>query len=410
MIQKFKKLFLFWTITVLVLLISIELISFFALKLTQKSSLPSPSHIHGGSISGVENLRFDPLFGHTFLRNTHGNNFGFEFDEPFPVKPEKNKLRVGVFGGSVAANFYRFLGYYDPKLLRKELPKKWSHLDVEFISFSVRGQKFPQTHMVATYFAPMLDYAIFLGGTNEIMSDLRIDQPLGYPEYWDLYTEANTKSVEILQLRKLLVTYSKSYCSDSNSSSYTKKFLKNSCRKIVNRWHATLTKKYFHSLEEDPSQHFYLKKPAHSQRTLGGTDLYLKYAKYTHLILKELKLPHIVLLQPTIYIGKKFLTEFERDTSIDRENEQTLRLAYSLAHKTHMDLKSEGKPFYSLAKLFENERKTIFMDNCCHLNDYGRKILMRAIFNKVDANEKKPIEPKSHLPSVYLEPSRVDVE
>jgi hypothetical protein len=115
-----------------------------------------------------------------YAQTSHlANNFGFGSTYPYPFrKRNANQFVVGVFGGSVAAN-YAFFELEVPTLATalKQLPEL-AGKEVLILPFAIGGYKQPQQLIVLNYFLSIgqdLDLAINIDGFNEVA--------LGYLNY-----------------------------------------------------------------------------------------------------------------------------------------------------------------------------------------------------------------------------------
>ncbi|MFS8086823.1 MAG: hypothetical protein ACMG6H_14410, partial [Acidobacteriota bacterium] len=100
------------------------------------------------------------------------NNFGFASDYPYPFKRQHpNQFLVGVFGGSVAANYSLF--EMEENILASQLKKLPGLADKEIIvlPFAMGAFKQPQQLIVLSYFLSLdqdLDLIINIDGFNEV--------------------------------------------------------------------------------------------------------------------------------------------------------------------------------------------------------------------------------------------------
>ena len=100
------------------------------------------------------------------------NNYGFMSPYDYPFKKTKpNQFIVGVFGGSVAANYGIF--EVQNKVLSRYLKQLPGLKDKEFVilSFATGGYKQPQQLLILNYFLALgqeLDFVVNIDGFNEV--------------------------------------------------------------------------------------------------------------------------------------------------------------------------------------------------------------------------------------------------
>ena len=80
-------------------------------------------------------------------------------------------------------------------------------------------------------------------------------------------------------------------------------------------------------------------------------------------------------LQPNQYYKEsKIFTDEEKTIAITQGEHPwrtSVELAYDLLIKEGDNLKEGGVNFTNLIMMFKNERRTVYIDNCCHFNRYG---------------------------------------
>ena len=133
-----------------------------------------------------------PYFGYVYnsVITPGANKDGFLDATDFSTvsRGEKDTFNIGVFGGSVAANF---ASNQNEKMLagqasivdvlRKRLPKAFFHGKIRLLNFAIDGHKQPQQYFVSSYFAEKIDLAITIDGYNEIGYAPLDEFPAEYP-------------------------------------------------------------------------------------------------------------------------------------------------------------------------------------------------------------------------------------
>jgi len=128
----------------------------------------------------VEGYRIHPYYGYSFRpgvveeegSEVASNNFGFESRLDYPVdRVHSEQLLVGIFGGSVAAQFAAFEAREGILARRLAAARGISAGDVVVLNFGQGGYKQPQQLQVLTHLRSIgqeLDLAINVDGFNEI--------------------------------------------------------------------------------------------------------------------------------------------------------------------------------------------------------------------------------------------------
>ena len=129
-----------------------------------------------------------PLFGYTFNPKLDGvNNFGFMTEHDFALKnnryvladaADRQRLVVGVFGGSFAQGVGGRGGYFAKKLA-DVFPDK----QVVIVNMAIGGQAIPQSAFIYLYFRDLFDVAVFVDGLNELWNYTQNNRDGAPPEY-----------------------------------------------------------------------------------------------------------------------------------------------------------------------------------------------------------------------------------
>jgi lysophospholipase L1-like esterase len=93
-------------------------------------------------------------------------------------------------------------------------------------------------------------------------------------------------------------------------------------------------------------------------------------------------IPYHHFLQPNQYVpGSKPLTLEERTrfTRDDHPYRQAVLDGYPELRKAGEELRRSGVAFHDLTDLFADEERTVYGDDCCHLNAYGNRRLAEAV-------------------------------
>jgi hypothetical protein len=99
-------------------------------------------------------------------------------------------------------------------------------------------------------------------------------------------------------------------------------------------------------------------------------------------VAEDAGIPYHHFLQPNQYLaGTKPLSREERTLYVTPGHgygEQVIA-AYPLLIEAGERLRRQGVAFHDLTQLFAGEERTVYSDDCCHLNAYGNRLLARAV-------------------------------
>ncbi len=86
-------------------------------------------------------------------------------------------------------------------------------------------------------------------------------------------------------------------------------------------------------------------------------------------------------LQPNQYAGGKVFTEEELERAIHPNPVYRfgVRHGYPRLAAAGASLREQGVEFTDLTQIFADERETVWVDRCCHLNRRGQRALARAV-------------------------------
>lgn len=90
---------------------------------------------------------------------------------------------------------------------------------------------------------------------------------------------------------------------------------------------------------------------------------------------------YVHILQPNQYVeGSKDLTQEERATAYRRRSHwsRAVRRGYPHLQERAAQLRDRGVAFYDLTGIFQEEERTLYIDECCHVNKLGNQILGQA--------------------------------
>jgi hypothetical protein len=99
-------------------------------------------------------------------------------------------------------------------------------------------------------------------------------------------------------------------------------------------------------------------------------------------VCRALDVPYFHFLQPNQYVdGSKPLSAGEKKTAYnpDQPRVTSVRRGYGLLAEAGRDLADQGVAFQDLRFIFQNETADLYIDECCHFNEQGNRIMARAV-------------------------------
>jgi len=408
--KRLKRILKITAINVIVFVVLLELIAAAIYFFNHKTFFYTDKHRYEGEQSTRESIapnldaqltdeRFHPFFGYTHkagLKNT--NNYGFHCSHDYPLKKEKgNWYIIGIFGGSVANDFY--------EKGREQLTKKlkahprFADKEVVYLNYALGGYKQPQQLHILTYFLAIgqqLDIVINIDGFNEMIfcfnnNRLNVDLAMPSAQHFlpmrDLM-DSRTVTGERLESMWNIQNYKKDYIRVKEKLRTTKLA---SVYLIYSIYGKHVYKKYRSEIVRFDN----LIKPAKPEPEDSIANI-----KYTPAITNESALmakvatlyyrtsftmhsaatawggQYFHFLQPNQYYAKKPFTKKEQETALDQGLTYNflVKKGYPVLHRVIEALKKNQVNAFSAAAIFDNVKETVFIDKCCHFNRYGNEI------------------------------------
>ena len=352
----------------------------------------------------VRNKALHPFLGYVYNHTRDPfdtNRFGFEGASPL-VKRSPETVNLVILGGSVAVQLYR----HGSERLVEQLRKDPRYRDKKFriLSLALGGYKQPQQLMALTYMLSLgaeYDLAINLDGFNEIALPYTENVPAGvypaFPRVWNLYARLGLDLPQSLHLARV--------------EQLTRRRDRWRARVIgtpLDRSAFFLTAlgsvdRYFENqiAREDALLRARLDAAENDFQISGPFDPYETDAQlFDDLVAlwkrSSLQMAHLSqgngirylhFLQPNQYVpGSKELSSEEHRTAFHKgpgKPKQAVRAAYGLLSREGADLGQRGVEFYDLTGLFRGERRTIYQDPCCHVNQLGNELMAEAMASAI---------------------------
>jgi hypothetical protein len=118
-----------------------------------------------------------------------------------------------------------------------------------------------------------------------------------------------------------------------------------------------------------------------------AASIWARSSEMLDAICKENGITYVHILQPNQYVeDSKTLTQQERAHAYlpDSPRAGIARTGYRKLSEKGRVLKANGVPFHDLTGIFKDYEGTIYVDNCCHMNRTGNRIMGREIADILD--------------------------
>lgn len=326
------------------------------------------------------------------------SDFGFVFDgRQNPItRKSPDRIVVGVFGGSFANGAY-------PAVKSRFLaggPFRGRHF--EFINFSSAGYKEPQQLMVLNYLLALgaeFDVVINIDGFNDVALPLTDNLPAHvnpfYPRGWDHRTADTISQADIRLIG--YIEYLK-----EQERGWARSFLDHHLYlspTLCLVWQARdrAMAQAIHAASQailtggDGSSSYTMHGPAY--HFLGKQALFRDLAavwanssEQMHALCSAKGIRYFHFLQPNQYVpNSKPMSARERMTATPKGSlwADPVVEGYPLLLKEGETLKGDGVNFVDLTGIFAGVTEPMYLDDCCHLNRNGYRMVADRIFKEV---------------------------
>ena len=352
--------------------------------------------------------RLHPYFGVTYDPDKSGgkNNFGFPESVDYPYRAKPGEFVVGVFGGS----FAQHLGHPIPhnELIQGILPlvRSKGYTSVRILKFAQSGYRMPQTLFTFYYYFDMIDMALFLDGFNEYFrlplevelskSQQSFDFP-AEPSWTILSSTSITDDVPILRLKVAEIRNRQwSLLDTADKAPFRYSMLCQTLWRVYNNFLEQQARQYINrmaELREVPKKYGYIDRSEQSNKTILN-QYFNKYGARLAFAAKtcsDHRKPFFHFVQPNQYVsGSKRYSPEEKKIAIGERNHPNFKRTdamYNYLKRVSENLRSQGIfSSYSLVMHFRDNRETLYMDSCCHMNEKGMGLVAQAIVKSIQDN------------------------
>jgi hypothetical protein len=335
------------------------------------------------------------------LRNLRVADSGFFVLRDESPPPSERPLRVGVFGGSVAMVF----SFQGRRVLVPALAPLAGPRGVVLESYAHGGYKQPQQLMTLAWLlargeAP--DLVINLDGFNEITLP-RVENLEGgvnpfYPRAWEYRVQGAADpgfrrllgEASYLERRRaeLAVRFNRRVLQRSVTWNLLWRWLDRRRAGAAGRVHERL-------LAYGTGSGLYVAhgpayEAANKEQVIADlVAMWERSSLAMHDLATGAGVAYYHFLQPNQYVpDSKPLTPEERRIAYNRDQvyRAPARQGYPVLRAAGARLAARGVEFHDLTGLFAEERRTLYLDDCCHLNPLGNDLVAAAIAEAILAD------------------------
>ena len=347
--------------------------------------------------------RFHPFFGYTYRANSgKSNNYGFDCPYDYPLARERPEWYIiGIFGGSVADDFYR----EGTERLRAKLTQHpfFASREIICLNFAMGGYKQPQQVEILTYFLSLgqeLDMVINIDGFNEVVfcfNNNRLNVDIAMPSAQHLLPLRDLMESGALNQEKLDSLWKiQHYKGKLNRLEKTLQHTPLAFLYLVgSTYRSLLYQKYRAEILRFDG----LIKPVKAGQVVDSllnikttpavrdesrllAEIASLWSRCSTVMSRSLaaqqgKSLYFHFLQPNQYQSKKIFTPEEQKSALDQQLPYHILVGkgYPVLQAAIPRLRENQVNAFSAVEIFDNLEKTVYIDNCCHFNRLGNEVL-----------------------------------
>lgn len=358
----------------------------------------SPLYLWDKHEGKVEKYRY-PLAKDDFEArhsDIHANNYGFFACDDYPYTSD-NEYVIGIFGGSVATYWWC--------MCHEDAERRFSEAlgrPVKILDFALGAAKEPQQLMILSYFLSIgqkFDMIINIDGYNEVANSLRnfnTSQVVYSFPLADIlkfyitdmkFTIANAEIVIAQRDIKNIATRLNSI-ENINSRILHSRFISYVCYRIFNKFQSDLIEKQNAIVELESSSRNTFLIPSHDKvldrkkQVELIADLWTTSSKIISDICKSNNIIYYEFIQPSQYHTTKKFTDYEKQYCIDETYRNWISDYPEVINKV-LKLRNNNIQITDLLTIFDDEKRSIYVDNICHFNYLGNSILTDCIVDHI---------------------------
>ena len=312
------------------------------------------------------------------------------------VKKIPDRIIIGIFGGSFAAQTFR----HTSPLLMDRLKSLFPRVTV--LNFADGGYKQPQQLLILAYMLSLgaeFDLIINIDGFNEVALPPTENIPKGvypfYPRQW--YYRASRNIIDPVFIRQIgylefLRVKRGQWARLFNDNKLYRSAALSFLWQYVDQEYANAIYKTRQRAEQnEKASNFVVSGPRYLYETdeklyRDLVDMWKRGSIQMKALCDANNIEYYHFLQPNQYLhGTKPMTEKEKQIAI-RDN-QPYKLGvvkgYPLLRKAGKELISIGINFIDFTMIFGSNSSILYDDSCCHLNKKGYDIIMNNIYETI---------------------------
>lgn len=361
----------------------------------------------GIQATGDDSWSIHPYFGYTLDPANPPwwfdgvDDYGFtNLEEPPIQKRSKDKVLVGVFGGSVS--------HQTARLGRKEIENAlhrvegWEHKEIVVLRYGIGGFKQPQPLLVMTYLLSLgaeFDVVLLVDGFNEIVLPPVGNTPYKtfpfFPVYWQLRLSSgldpavvkivgrmNVRQETRQSLAGLMAQTPLHYSMTLNTAwFFVDRWLDASIAGLQAEFHARKDKAVSYA-QTGPPFEFRDNEELYDKLARHWRDCSLQMRR----LAESTGARFFHFLQPNQYLpGSKPLSNEEANDFYDQNSiyKQHVVKGYPYLQHYGLELIREGVNYYDMSDVFKDVEATVYSDDCCHFSMHGAAMLTEAMMEHV---------------------------
>jgi hypothetical protein len=315
---------------------------------------------------------------------------------PLVRKRSADRYIVGLTGGSVSGQMGTFHGAHLERALR-DLPGTAGRT-LEFVWLGMPGYHQPQQLFQVGWLLARggeLDLLVNLDGFNELAVPCALNAPQGahplFPMNWSMVAldtpdpDLRRDLGAIAFLKEERAARTAEFAASAWSWSPTARLLwKREDDRLAARIAAHAWSLQNRDAEEIP---WFVRGPADAHVPLDAmilecVEVWRRSSLQLQALCDANGIRYLHCLQPNQYDpDSKPLSGTERTDAIDAESpyREPIEKGYPLLRDAGRQLREAGVDFHDLSLAFADARATLYVDNCCHFNGEGNRILADAI-------------------------------
>lgn len=362
-------------------------------------------------------IRIHPFFGFVtkLFPAAEPKNYEFTSSYQYPlIKSHKDQFIIGVFGGSVAANFGNL--QQQSKILAnslKQLPS-FANKEIIVLNFAQAGYKQPQQLLVLNYFMALgqeFDMVINIDGFNEValsnlnnQSGLAVHQP-SIQHIMPLVRLANNSlsleemeavvNIRVLRNRVLSARERLDSCSFASCyvfNLFVYKYWRDLDREETLRFETQRQRQ----LKNDSSSFnakdsliymYPFNAPLGEEKAFAEmAEVWANSSIAIAKIMESQNGWYFHFIQPNQYYPtQRVFTEEEKTLAIviDHPYAEGVQKGYPELFQQLDTLKQNRVNIFNGVTIFDAERETVYIDDCCHYNQLGREIFAKYVADSI---------------------------